>query len=387
MRTACLQAEASGRAPLDRLLDIWTETAGYEWRYDALETRIVVVRSKTVVFRLHALAGQQQYAVSSSTRDREGADGKNNLTRQTVAATMQYEPWKDIDSQLKALIDPGTRVSIAPSSAAITVRGAPRDIRRVRSFLAYLNQEVLRPVTVSVHVYTVRYTRTADYELGMTAVLQRIGTGAGKGFDIQIGQGRIGIVKPGVAGEDTLQATVRALSEAGTASRVLSADIPSLNGRPAQFFELYSESYLKEIRQTINEGVAQTQLLPGTISSGFSMSYLPRITGPDEVLIRLFASLQDRPVFKEFASSSQRIQLPAYAARAVQVTQRARRGETLVITGFSDRAASSDTAGTFVANLPFPEGKRDASLTRFEQVLLVTATVGAPLGLSEGESL
>ena len=373
--------------PPANLLDAWTAARGYEWRYDPDGLRIVVLRSRTVVFRIAALAGVQTWAVSSSARDREGQDGSANLTSQQVSAEARYEPWQEIAAQLKALAGERTRISVAPSSASITVRGLPREIARVRNFLAYLNREVLRPVTITAHVYTVRYERSADYELGMLAALQRIGTGAGGGFDVEVGQGRIGIVKPGTGAEDTLQATLRALSQAGTASRVLSADVPSLNGRPAQFFELFRESYLKEIRTTVSDGAPQTQLIPGTISSGFSLSYLPRITASDEVLVRLFASLQDRPAFTEFASASQRIQLPAYAARAVQVTQRVRHGETLVITGFRDRAASSERAGTFLSALPFPEGKREAGQRRFEQVLLVTARIGDPLGISEGEEL
>ena len=73
---------------------------------------------------------------------------------------------------------------------------------------------------------------------------------------------------------------MRALNRAGTVSRVLSADIPSLNGKPAQFFELFKEAYLREQRTTAGEGIAQTELVPGTVSSGFAVSYLPRITGP-----------------------------------------------------------------------------------------------------------
>ncbi len=369
------------------LLDAWTEARGYEWRHDPEAERVAVIRSRTAIFRINALAGSQSYEASSSTQDREGEDGAANLTRQQVAARAQYEPWKEIAGQLKALLDEGTRVSVAPSSASVAVRGLPREIARVRRFLAHLNREVLRPVSLTAHVYTVRYERSADYELGVLAALQRIGRGGAGGFNVEVGEGKVALVKPGRSAEDTLQATLRALSQAGNASRTLTADVPSLNGRPAQFFELFNESYLKEVRTTVTDGAAQTQLIPGTISSGFSLSYLPRITGPDEVLVRLFASLQDRPAFREFASASQRIQLPAYAARAVQVTQRVRRGETLVVTGFRDRAASSDRTGSFLATLPAPEGGREASLRRFEQVLLVSAEIGDPLGISEGEEL
>ena len=118
----------------------------------------------------------------------------------------------------------------------------------------------------------------------------------------------VALIKPSPDGEsgDTLSATVRALNSAGAVSRVLSADIPSLNGKPAQFFELFQESYLRELRTTAGDGIAQTELVPGTVSSGFAVSYLPRITGPGEVLVRLFASLRDRPSFTAFTRTARR---------------------------------------------------------------------------------
>ena len=173
--------------------------------------------------------------------------------------------------------------------------------RRVGGYLGYLNREVLRPVTLSVHVYSVRRSRGADYELGLSVVIERL---LGSPLQLAAGADSVAVIKPGVVGEDTFSAAVDAMNQAGTASRVLSADIPSLNGKPAQFFELFNEAYLREQRTTISDGVAQTELVPGRVSSGFAVSYLPRITGPGEVLVRLFASLQDRPVFTVFTSAN-----------------------------------------------------------------------------------
>ncbi len=84
-------------------------------------------------------------------------------------------------------------------------------------------------------------------------------------------------------------ATVRALNSAGAVSRVLSADIPSLNGKPAQFFELFQDAYLRELRTTAGDGIAQTELIPGTVSSGFAVSYLLRMS--KSVAIRCFDAL------------------------------------------------------------------------------------------------
>ena len=368
--------------PLDALLDAWTEPAGYAWRYDADEGAIGIVRREAVAFRIHALAGRQRYEANASTDDgvSGGDEGGGVSTRQSIMAETDYDPWPEIEAQAAALAGPGASVTAAPSSASLLVSGTPRDVDRVREWLTWLNREVLRPVTLSVHVYAVRMEREADYGFGLAALVKELfGTSA----ELAVSPDSVAIVRPSAAVGDTLAATVRALSRAGTVSRVLSADIPSLNGKPAQFFELYKEAYVKEQRTTAGEGIAQTEIVPGTVSSGFAASYVPRITGPGEVLVRLFASLRDRPVFREVGGSGTAIQLPAYASRAVQVTQRIRRGETLLVTGFSTRRSEADGSGTFSEEVPLPGGARRGALARSEQVLLVKAEIGAPLGIAE----
>jgi len=368
--------------PLDALLDAWTEQAGYAWRYDGEAGAIGIVRRETVTFRIHALAGRQRYEASGATDDGAsgGDEGGGVSTRQSIMAETDYDPWPEIEAQAAALAGPGAAVTAAPSSASLLVSGTPRDVDRVRAWLGWLNREVLRPVTLSVHVYAVRMERGADYGFGLAALVKELfGTAA----ELAVTPESVAIVRPSAAVGDTLAATVRALSRAGTVSRVLSADIPSLNGKPAQFFELYKEAYVKEQRTTAGEGIAQTEIVPGTVSSGFAASYVPRITGPGEVLVRLFASLRDRPVFREAGASGTAIQLPAYASRAVQVTQRIRRGETLLVTGFTSRRAEADGSGTFHDEVPLPGGARRGALARSEQVLLVKAEIGAPLGIAE----
>ena len=375
--------------PLDALLDAWTEAPGYAWRFEA--GGIEIVRREAVVFRIHALAGTQRYAATASTDDvasgaGESGDGGGVSTSQSIAAETEYDPWPEIEAQAAALAGPGTTVTAAPSSASLLVTGTPRDIARVRAFLSWLNREVLRPVTVSVHVYSVRREREADYGIGIAAaVAELFGTSAG----LAVSPESIAVIKPSEAVRDTLAATVRALRRTGTATRVLSADIPSLNGKPAQFFELYKEAYLKESRTTAGEGIAESELVPGTVSSGFAVSYVPRITAPGEVLVRLFASLRDRPSFREYGAPGRSIQLPAYATRAVQVSQKIGRGETLLVSGFSGSRSEAEGSGTFHEDFPLPGGGRRASLARTEQVLLVTASIGAPLGVAEtrGEAL
>ncbi len=367
--------------PLDALLDAWCAGTGYAWRHDAERGAIEIVRSRATVFRIHALAGQQTYTTTASSQGSEGGDGRADAAGQTIATQSAHDPWPELEAQLKALVADDTTIAVAPSSASVLARGRPAQIARVRAFLAYLNREVLRPVTLSVHVYTVTRSRESSLDLSLTATVSRI---LGSAFDLRVAaEGALSLIRPAAGGPSTLNATIQALDKAGTASRVLSADIPSLNGKPAQFFELYKQAYLSERSTTVDDGVVQTELTPATVSSGFAFSYLPRITGPDEVLVRLFTSLRDRPEFAVFGTASETIQLPAYGARALQVTQKIGQGETLMITGFSERASEGESSGSLHADLPFPDGGRSGQRARRERVMLITARIGAPLGISE----
>ena len=362
---------------LDDLLDLWCEAAGYAWSW--ADGTVTVERQRRVVFRLNALAGSQSIEGATSTSDAAGSSGSSNLARQSLTTRTTYDPWPEITEQLKAQLDPSTRVAAAPATASIVVSGLPRDIDHARAYLEWLNRTVLRPVTLTVDVYQVRFRDQASFDVGIEGTLRRIfGTSAG----FEAGANLAGIVRPGPR-TDSLAATIGALHQAGSVARVLSATVPSLHAQPAQFFELFSEAYLREVSTTLVDGTRSTNLVPGTVSSGFAMTFVAQIVSPHDILIRLFASLQDRPAFTVFETANQKIQLPAYGSRAVQVTQKVSRGETLVVTGFRDRGAVSDRKGTFDAALPFPFGGTTSDASRVEQVLLVTAEAGEPLGIVE----
>ena len=370
---------------LDALLDGWAEAAGYEWRFDEERERIEVVRFRSVVFHVHALAGSQSYSAQSSASDGGGTEGGSVSSEHSLESSAEFNPWGEINDQLGGLVGEATQLTVSESSGTVVVAGVPGDVARVRAYLAHLNQEVLRPVTVSVHVYAVRMNRGAQYNLGLGFEIGRLlGEMVGVNAVSTDGSGSVSIVRPSTVEDDTFRATVGALSGSGRVSRVLSADVPSLNHKPAQFFELFKRAYVKEVRTTqVEGGGAQTQVVPGTVSSGFAFSFVPQITGPDEVLLKLFASLQDVPDFKTFGPANFEIQLPEYGTRAVNLVQNLRRGETLVVTGFRQRDVSREGSGTFDEDLVLPQGGGESVVAEVEQVLLVSAQIGPPLGISE----
>lgn len=365
--------------PLDRLLDAWTQAAGYRWRYDDGAGLVEVVRSETRIFEVHALSGRQTYSVNTTTTG-AGGEATSGSSSQSISSETVYDAWTEIGPQAAAAAGAEGTVSISAAAATVTASGLPRAVERVRAYLEHVNRHVLRPVTLSVHLYSVRFDKGSDYEVGLTGLLPEA---FGSNFALGVQGGSIGLVKPTTVGASTLRATVNALRKVGTASRVLSVDVPTLNGRPAQFYDLFDQAYLKEVATTVEDGVRLVELTPGTVSSGFGLSFVARIVAPDEVLARITATIQDRPEFAAFGAAGNQIQLPSGGRRAIVVTQRIARGETLLLTGFRDRSSSGSREGTFHPSVPLPEGGADADIARVETALLVTADIGRPLGLSE----
>ena len=383
-----LGGQAHWSGPLPALLDEWAQEHGYEWRYNEATGVIEVVRGLSAVFQIHALGGTQSYRVASSTAG-GGSKTEGTLTadfsEQRLDTEYEFDPWPEIESAVKGLMSEGSIAEVSPAQASVIVAGLPGDVARVRGYLRHVNRNVLRPLVVTVRVFTVARDRGADFETDFSAALRSI---AGSSLDFVVEGGRdsrsVAIVRPAneQAG-NTLDLTLRALRSLGSVSRVLTAGVPALNGAPAQYYELSRHTYLAEVSTSVGDGGSvSTELRPGTISSGFGMSYVGRITGPGEVLLRVFASLQDPPVFDSFGSSVHTIQLPRFHSRGINVTQAVREGETLVLSGFTDRRASTAQEGFVNARNPFA-GMTSHGEVSIDQVLLLTMRIGEPAGVSE----
>ena len=377
--------------PLDRLLDRWAAARGYVWRYDAAAQTVRVVRSLSRTFRVNALSGKQEWRVSTSTAGGGSGDGSSARNEQSISAGLDYEPWSEIEAQLEEAAGGEASVLLSKIGAAVAVKGLPRAVDRVRARLEHLNRTILRPVTLGFHVFRVSFARDARYNVGLGGTLHQI---LGTSATVSLDNGAIRVsrrTERGPRAKNSLSATVDALHEVGTTSRVLSVEVPSLNGRPAQFYRLQDKAYLKQIRTVRDEGGGTSQeYVPGTVSWGISIGYLAQIVAPDEVLARLSVNISDQPVLEEFPKGSAspgqlRIQLPQdQSRRAISSTQAIRHGETLVLTGFADRFSTGGRSSPLGAGAaPFPWGGLSGGSDRWEQVLLVTAEIGRPLGISD----
>ena len=263
-----LGGQAHWSGPLPALLDEWAHEHGYEWRYNEPKGVIEVVRGLSAVFQIHALGGTQSYRVASSTAG-GGSKTEGTLTadfsEQRLDTEYKFDPWPEIEAAVTGLMSEGSVAQVSPAQASVIVAGLPGDVARVRGYLRHVNRNVLRPIVVTVRVFTVARDRGADFETDFGAALRTI---AGSSFDFVLEGGRdsrsVAIVRPGNAwAGNSLDLTLRALRSLGAVSRVLTAGVPALNGAPAQYFEMARHTYLAEVSTTRGDGGAvSTELAP-----------------------------------------------------------------------------------------------------------------------------
>ena len=235
-----LGGQAIWTGALSELLEEWTSELGYEWSYVPEREVIEVTRYSSVSFILHALGGEQIYRVASSTSDRSGGgdeDRSANFSTQFLDTEYRYQPWQDIEHHVGTLVSENTHVDVSEVHGTVVVRGLPRDVARVRSYLSYLNREVLRPLMVSIHVLNVSRERESDFGTDLAGALGQVfGSSYDASFSIGSAGSGISIVRPSRFGAgNSFNATLRALRSLGRVSRVLTAGLPSLNGKPAQY--------------------------------------------------------------------------------------------------------------------------------------------------------
>ncbi len=380
--------EGVWQGSLPDLLDEWVAGYGYDWRYNEQRSRLEIIRSASSIFEIHALGGTQDYTVISSTTEQASGEGDDqstaNFSTQSLKTSYSYNPWKQITKQLGVIVSEPSQFEVSPETGTVVVRGLPRDITAARHYFAHLNETILRPINVTVRLLYVSRAEEANYSGDIIGSLAKI---LGQNFGLSVvGTGTasaIALVKPSPMAGDTAEVTISALRQLGTVSRVLSAGVPSLPGKPAQYFELFRDSYLASVSTKAIDGVVATTLTPGSISSGFSFSYTGQITGPDRALLRIAVALQDRPELENFTSAGNTIQLPDFASRGINVTQTIRSRETMIIAGFSEQVTNSKQSGQFYPDNPLLGGRQTGSTTANDIVLLLSFDLGESFGISE----
>jgi type IVB pilus formation R64 PilN family outer membrane protein len=393
------------------LLDMVTAKNGVWWKYEDGVVRIF--RTETETFPVPALAWSTKSSgsiVASAGADANGSSGSglgssiggesdldgstggqngNTSTGTTsITNTSDVNVWKGLQKIAQTVAGSGAQVEADAAAGTITVTGTPPQVRHVREWIHGLSRQLERQVAITVHVYNVTVNNEQNYGLNLTEAFQSLGKRYGMSLQGVAPPTPTGGTQPLSFGANILSSAtgalgqwrgssvaVQALATLGRVSQVFSRSAITLNGQPAPIQVAQQTGYLAESSTTQTANVGATNgLIPGTVTTGFTAMFLPRVID-GHILLGMNMTISNLVGIQTISSGGSSIQVPTVDSSTFQQSVKLKPGQTLLLTGYSQKGGSTTRDGTGSPYFPLLGGGGDATTSNQIIAIVITARI------------
>jgi type IVB pilus formation R64 PilN family outer membrane protein len=266
-----------------------------------------------------------------------------NESSQKHSTEFDFNIWKEVESGVKSMLSPSGKVSITQASGTVTVSDNVAVLRNVGKFIDELNSRLARQVALSIKVYSVEVNDSLEAGLDLSLLFE---TG-----DAVVSAGAMPLGLLGLGGE--ISATVvdgklkdsgamlKALRSIGQATQVTSGGAIVMSNQSVPIHALQRVAYLASSSISTTDYGQTTDLTPGEITTGFSMSVVPHVLGGRRLILYYSINLSSLEGITNFESGGSRVQLPQVASRAFSQRMNLKLGQTVVLAGF-EQVVDSD---------------------------------------------
>jgi type IVB pilus formation R64 PilN family outer membrane protein len=347
---------------LSGFLDVLAARFGVYWEPDGDGVRFFYTKSRT--FRLAALPGDSSMSSTIGTSSSGGGGGgssggsssggssSSSSQLNSGIAFDKMSVWKAVEDGIKTMLTPYGRVVVTPATGTITVDDTPPSLERVEKYVHEQNAALTRQVVMNVRVLSVELTDSDSYGINWDAIYQNIGRGLGATLSSASGlPGGSSVISFNVINTNSMwdgtKAILEALSKQGRVSQITSASIVTINNQPAPIQVGRQRSYLASSTTTLGTAGSgnTTTLVPGVVTTGFSMSVLPHILDNGRMMLQYAGDVSSLLNIDTVSSNGSTIQTPEIDTRNFLQRVMMRNGETLVLTGFEQLETSGGKQG------------------------------------------
>lgn len=366
------------------LFDRVTGKANLFWRWE--KDHVLVYRLATETFVIDNLSGTTQMeAEIGSAQDSSGGSGGGSSTsssKRRISTTSQPEsPWVNIKTALQATASPTARIVVSEYAGTITVTDDPVSMERIRTFVKKLNGLMAQRIAIRSEVYEVTVDNSAEFAADLAALYSASTSPA---TAVEIGS----VFTGDPAGLKNLAVSVidptskwngskfflNALNGVSNVSLLTSSTNYTTNGQAVPVQVLEEKAYLAKVATTIDgtTGLTQTSLEPGTVSTGYSMMVLPKLSSDGEIMLHATVDLSSLEKISEFRSGDNAIQLPEKSSKNFMQRMLVRPGQTLMMAGFERTANTSSVNSLSESSLWFLGGSKKGGTRKVVTVILLT---------------
>ncbi|QNR00104.1 type IVB pilus formation outer membrane protein, R64 PilN family [Pseudomonas oryzihabitans] len=386
----------SGR--LSGLLDEVTARLGLAWRYSPSERAVRISYYDTRVFDVYAFGDDQ--VIESTVRSgmntsagvgsgTSGGSGSSNSgvsgesgSSQSTTVRLKSSILADIQNNVKAMLStaPAGRSFLSTSTGTLTVTDRPEVLNRIQTYLDSTNRSISQQVLFNVKVFEVTLNDSDQLGVNWAAVYKSLSNkwnlslaNVVPGISTSAISGSVGIVNTSSSALAGSNVIIQALAEQGRVSNVRSPSVTTLNLQPAPLQIGNVKGYVAASSTTNTASVgSSTALTPGTITSGFNMTLLPRVMDRDELMLMISINMSSKPTFQTFTSNSSSIQVPDYDAKSLSPKVKLKSGQTLILSGFDELSEDTNKVGVGEPGFFGLGGGRTRTSTHSVLVVLIT---------------
>lgn len=340
---------------LSNLLNTICEYFGMGWEYDAHSAKVEITRIQTKSFNLAVAPGNIEYesTITNKSQTSGGASDSSSMegigqttktsdsfsqTSQTNKASFEGNVWSDTEKAIEAMLSKDGKVVINEAAGLVTVTDTSTILRRVGRYIKSLNTKMGRQVALAVKVWTLETTNNSDTGFNLESILQagqaNISLLGGQPYSTISGAGTLTAAILDGSWKDT-KLVLRALKQHGRSTLLTSGSGIVMNNQALPVQVVKRDSYLAGVSSTTTENSMQTsELTPGEVSTGFSMTVIPHIQNNRKAILQYNITLSSLDSMQEFTSGEMTIQLPQVSTRSFSQRVKMKCGQTLVLAGF-----------------------------------------------------
>lgn len=341
---------------LKGLLDSISTTTGYGWTFADNTVTFSKVISKT--YTIMAIPGTNSYQNTLTNKNKSDNNSSSGLgqsvstgdssvdTAQTIKTSYQYDTYKEIVEEVKGLLSSTGTVTANQGAGTITVRDSADKIKLVDSYVDEINKKMSRQVAINVQVYSLELSDDSEAGFNLNALFENA--------DLSVIAGNVSnlsnnitasIVSGKLKGSN---ATLSALREFGNASQVTSASGIVMSNQPLPALAVSKNSYLASMSTETTDYGQTTDIIPGEVTTGFSMTVTPHILERREVILQYNVHLSSLDEMQRFSTNDITVDLPQTSNRSFSQRMRMKMGQTLVLAGYAQETKSNSTKGGFL---------------------------------------
>lgn len=376
---------------LKQALDQMAAQQNVYWRYT--NGIVDIFRYQTKSFKISAIPGASEFNASISNQTTAGnsngggsggGGGASTTTGHKFGVTNKIDLWANIKNDVKQLLSPKGKYSVAESNSVVTVTDTPDGLNAVETYVKSLNAGKEKSVMISVEVYAVESNSSDDYALSWAGVFRNLT----EQYSVFMTSPFTGTNNPALGKLSMIidrnssspwagtQAILGAISAVGTTSLVTTASAITISGESVPVNVTKEVNYLASISTNTNTQTGtQTALTPGVTTAGFSLNTTPLVLEGDNILLQGAIEISSLDKLDTFRSGTSEIQLPQKSSQSFINKVKMRSGQTLMMTGFQQAAHFFNNSGVgSSANMAFG-GTRESTSKNVTLVILVTPTI------------